>query len=224
MTFSSSLAEDRRPLILDTSVLVNLHACSYGECVLTAIENDIVVSDIVAGELEHETSRKNGEHSFLHDLTARGTVTVVGMTEADYELFATLSGGASSLGDGEAATIAIAANRRFRAVVDERKGRARGAALMNNEKLAWSIDLLRHPSVMESLGERLTADIVYLALRHGRMRIPTNSVDDVVALIGRDRALECTCLPNFKSLSQQGRARVQTETEPNVYKKRQNMD
>lgn len=87
--------------------------------------------DIVAAELEHETSRKNGDHGFLHGLIAGGKVTVAGMTDAEYELFATLSGGSPSLDDGEAATIAIAARRSLRAVVDERKGRIRAAALMD---------------------------------------------------------------------------------------------
>lgn len=200
MTFSSSLADDRRPLVLDTSVLINLHACTYGERVLTAIMNDIVVPNIVAGELEHETSRKNGDHSFLHGLIAGGKVTVAGMTDAEYELFATLSGGSPSLDDGEAATIAIAARRGFRAVVDERNGRTRAAALMDGVEPGWSLDLLRHPSVVQSLGENPAADVVYLALRHGRMRIPAECGDEIVELIGRERALECSCLPNFKNL------------------------
>ncbi len=224
MTFSSSLADDRRPLVLDTSVLVNLHACAHGERVLSVIENDIVIPDVVAGELEHETSRRNGQHSFLHDLTSRGKVTVVGMTEAEYKLFATLSGGPSSLDDGEAATIAVAANRSFRAVVDERKGRARAVTLMNREEPAWSLDLLRHPSVVQSLGGGLAANVVYLALRHGRMRIPPDCADDVVALIGRERSLACTCLPNFKSLSREAPAPIQTEAETNVRSRRHETD
>lgn len=201
MTFSSSLADDRRPLVLDTSVLINLHACTYGDRVLRAITNDIVVPDIVARELEHETSRKNGDHNFLHNLILGSKMTIANMTDAEYELFATLSGGSPSLDDGEAATIAIAARRGFRAVVDERKGRVRAAALMNDVEPGWSLDLLRHPSVVQSLGEHPAADALYLALRHGRMRIPAERRDEVVELIGRARALECPCLPNFRNLS-----------------------
>ena len=200
MTFSSSLTDDRRPLVLDTSVLINLHACTFGERVLAAIVNDIVVSDIVAEELEHETSRNSGDHSFLHSLIARGKVSVTGMADAEYELFATLAAGFRSLDDGEAATIAIAASRGFRAVIDERKGRARAAALMTGEEPGWSLDLLRHPSVLQALDELQASDAVYLALRHGRMRIPAQYGEYVVGLIGRERALECPCLPNFKNL------------------------
>lgn len=201
MTFSSFLANDYRPLVLDTSVSINLHACTYGERVLTAITNEIVVPDVVAGELEHETGWKTGDHSFLHGLIASGKVTVADMTDVEYDLFATLSGGSSSLDDGEAATIAIAACRGFRPVIDERKGRARAAALMDGAEPGWSLDLLRHASVVQSLGEHPAADAVYLALRHGRMRIPAECSDDIVELIGRARALECSCLPNFKNLS-----------------------
>ncbi len=58
------------PLVLDTSVLINLHACKYGERILAAIPSQILVPEIVAGELEHETSRTNGEHGFLYSLVA----------------------------------------------------------------------------------------------------------------------------------------------------------
>jgi len=224
MTFSSFLADDLRPLVLDTSVLINLHACTYGERVLTAITNDIVVPDLVARELEHETSRRNGDHSFLRGLIARGKVVEASMIEAEYELFATLSGGSPSLDDGEAATIAIAARRSFRAVVDERKGRVRAAAFMDGEEPGWSLDLLRHPSVVRSLGARLAADVVYLALRHGRMRIPAECGDEVVELIGRERALECSCLPNFKNLSREAALYVPTQAQASARQERRDTE
>jgi len=216
MTFSSSLADDRRPLVLDTSVLINMHACTYGERVLTNVDNDIVIHDIVARELEHETSRKNGDHGFLHALKASGKVTVTGMTSEECELFAILSSGSPSLDDGEAATIAIAVRRGFRALIDERKGRARAAALMDDKEPGWSLDLLLHPIVVESLGAHLVADAVYLALRFGRMRIPPERGDQVVKLIGLERALECTCLPNFKNLAAKVEIPTPMQAEANV--------
>lgn len=222
MTFSSSLADDRRALVLDTSVLINLHACTYGEHVLTAIANDIVVPDIVAGELEHETSRKNGDQGFLYDLIERGTVTIASMTDEELELFAALTAGSASLDDGEAATIAIAAIRGFRAVVDERKGRACAAVLMTGEEPGWSLDLLRHPSVLQSLDEFQAGDAVYLALRYGRMRIPAQYADSVVELIGRERALDCSCLPNFKSLLKE--AAVSSFSQPSMNQESKNSE
>ncbi|TIQ01773.1 MAG: DNA-binding protein, partial [Mesorhizobium sp.] len=85
MSCSSSLINIADPLVLDTSVLINLHACKYGERILSAIPNEVVVPEIVAGELEHETSRRNGEHPFLHGLVTSGIVTLAAMTDAEYE-------------------------------------------------------------------------------------------------------------------------------------------
>jgi predicted nucleic acid-binding protein len=182
MTFSSSLVNDPRPLVLDTSVLINLHACTYGERILAAIPNGIRVPQIVAGELEHETSRKNGEHNFLRRLINRDKVTVADMTDKEYELFAKLTSGSCSLDDGEAATIAIAAGRNLRPIIDEKKGRCRAATLMAGREPNWSLDLLRHPLVLQNLGDAHAADALYLALRDGRMRIPVKYSGYVVDL------------------------------------------
>jgi len=39
---------------------------------------------------------------------------------------------------------------------------------------------------------------LYLALRVGRMRIPEEHCDEVVKLIGIERAKECSCLPKHR--------------------------
>jgi hypothetical protein len=87
MSCSSSLTDIADPLVLDTSVLINLHACTYGERILMAIPNDILVPEIVAGELEHQTSRKNGEYGFLRALVASEFVTLTKLTDVEYEVF-----------------------------------------------------------------------------------------------------------------------------------------
>lgn len=80
MTYSNSLSDDTVPLVLDTSVLINLHASRCGIDILTSIPNPIVVANIVAGELENETSRRNGEEAFLRALSAAGHVTLVDLS------------------------------------------------------------------------------------------------------------------------------------------------
>lgn len=200
MTFSSSLADESRPLVLDTSVLINLHACTFGDRILMAIPNAIVVPQVVADELDTETGRRNGDHGFLHGLVAQGKISIVAMTDDEYELFAALTSGTPSLDDGEAATIAVAARRDFRAVIDERKGRAQAVTRMGGEEPGWTLDLLQHPAARGSLGDADMAEAVYLALREGRMRIPQEHGDAVVVLIGMERALHCSCLPNYKGL------------------------
>jgi len=198
MSYSSSLIDIPDPLVLDTSVLINLHACKDGERILTAIPNDVVVPETVAGELEHETSRRNGEHRFLHALVTGGIVTLTTMTDAEYEIFHELTSTSPSLDDGEAATIAIAAARHFLPVIDERIGRIRASALMKARTPGWSLDIFRHPTAIAVLGDQPAVEALYLALRDGRMRIPSESGDGVIALVGMERSRDCTCLPGYR--------------------------
>jgi len=90
MTFLSFLADERRPLVLDTSVLINLRACGYGERVLAALPNDIVVPEVVAWELRHEASQRNGGDGFVIALHADGRLRLVAMTDEECRLFGTL--------------------------------------------------------------------------------------------------------------------------------------
>lgn len=206
MTISSSLTNDETPVVLDTSVLINLHACTYGERILSALPHRIIVPQIVADELEHETSKANGEHGFLKDLVIAGTVDIVVMSDAEYDLYTRLITDPSSLDDGEAATIAIATSRSLIAVIDERKGRAKFSELNKQAVAGWSLDLMLHPDVRGSLGSNTSNEATYLALRDGRMRIPEEHCDHVVNLIGTCRAVDCTCLPGYRYRSRAWRS------------------
>ncbi|MBK9145177.1 MAG: DNA-binding protein [Candidatus Melainabacteria bacterium] len=181
--------------IIDTSVVINLHACANGERILSAIPCDFLVASVVEAELDNEISRTNGEYSFLEMLVARRIVTVADLMDDEIELFGDLI---AHLDDGEAATIAIAFHRQMTPVIDERKGRARATALGTLEP-AWSLELLRHPSVIQSLGHRQSIETLYLALREGRMRIPHERTEEVISLLGEERAKECTCLPGYRA-------------------------
>jgi predicted nucleic acid-binding protein len=206
MTCLSCLADDLTPLILDTSVLINLHACSYGEQILAAIPNEILVSDVVVRELNHETSHTNGENQFIRGLISHAVVTEIHLNDQSYEVYENLICGPSSLDDGEAATIAAAANLGFIPVIDERKGRARSKTLSGAKAAAWSLDLLLHRSVQTELGFSEYTKAIYLALHEGRMRIDEERCDAVVKLIGIERAIRCTSLPGFKTRSKGWRA------------------
>ncbi len=200
MTNPNPLNDVRHSLVLDTSVLINLHASTYGERVLHALPNDIVISRIAAEELEKETSRKGGERSFLTAMVGKGALTIADMTEDEYELFGNLVAGPPSLDDGEAATIAIATTRGLHPIIDERKGRTCAAAPPFSLRPCWSLNLFDHTSVVRSLGEQAAQDAIYLALRDGRMRIPAEQANMVIATIGLRRALDCSSLPGFKNL------------------------
>ncbi len=199
MTCLSSLSDTLTPLVPDTSVLINLHACTFGEQVLRAIPNDIVLPVTVAAELNHETSHANGENGFIQRLISENIVKVVQMDDEAVRLFETMIRSPGSLDDGEAATIAVAVSQGFLPIVDERKGRARAQDLMNGQAPAWSLDLLVHPAVQSELVGGACIDAVYLALREGRMRIDEERCDALVRLIGIERAKDCVSLPGYKA-------------------------
>lgn len=200
MNWSSSLISVEVPLVLDTSVLINLHASGSGALILSAIPNRVLVPQEVAAELDHDTSRENGEQGFLRDIVDSEIAVVEAMTNDEYELFLHLVTSSPSLDDGEAATIAIASKRELWPVLDERRGRIRACEYCGDGQPAgWSLDLLMHPLVSKALGQAPTLDAVFLALRDGRMRIPPESAELVIAAIGKARARECTCLPQYKN-------------------------
>ncbi len=198
MTYSSSLAGDLTPLVLDTSVLINLHASRSGDRILEALPNDVLVPEIVAAELERETAKTKGKQQFFRNLVARCNVGLIALNDCEYQVFGSLVSGSPSLGDGEAATIAIAVVRRHRPIIDERQGRLRVNADFSVESPGWSLDIFRHPRVVAALGAIDAANALYLALRDGRMRIHENHCDHVVSIIGLQRALECNSLPRYK--------------------------
>lgn len=203
MTYSTSPADDPTPLVLDTSVLINLYASTCGVEILSALPNEILVPEIVVSELEHETSKKNGEHQFIQELVASKNVRLIGLDQREYDVFEGLVSGTPSLDDGEAATIAIAACRRCLPVIDEKKGRQQAQAHIPDKQPGWSIDLIRHPEATAKLGAALSIDALYFALRDGRMRIHESHCDQVVSLIGIQRALKCKSLPGYKVRWQQ---------------------
>ena len=199
MIYSSILSNNTAALALDTSVLINLHACRRGVEILTAIPNRMFVTHIVARELNHETSRRNGEEAFLQALAAAGNITLVDLSDEEFETFFELTSSASSLDDGEAATIAISRGRGLIPVIDERRGRRRAKGIIGIDP-AWSLDLLSHPNTTASLGADFSVDALFLALCDGRMRIPPESAAEVVGVIGDHRARQCTCLPRYRHL------------------------
>lgn len=194
----ANFPNDAGPLVLDTSVLINLHASRAGEQILAALPHRLFVPEIVAAELEHETSRQNGEHSFLERLSRTGAVEIGALIGPEIELFTTLTAISPTLDDGEAATIAVGVTRSLVPVIDERKGRARAAALMPKHGALWSLDLFVHPQVSRALGAESVTTALFSALREARMRVPDDRCDEVVALIGHECALLCHSLPGTK--------------------------
>jgi predicted nucleic acid-binding protein len=199
MTCSSFLADTAETIILDTSVIINLHACGLGERILATVPNPVVLPQAVIGELERESKRSDAELAFAKGLVDRQIAELAWLDEHSFGIFERLISGSPSLGDGEAATIALASSKNAVPVIDERKGRNRAAALLSMSALPWSLDLLIHPALQAVFTEAERIEMLYDALRNGRMRIDDGRCDAVASFIGIQRALQCSSLPNFKT-------------------------
>jgi len=111
--------------------------------------------------------------------------------------FETLVVGAASetLDDGEAATIAYAAEVSAVALIDERKAIRLCGARFPDLRLGCTVDLFAHASVQSALGRARLADALYRALIDARMRVLPRHLNGIVELIGDERVAQCVSLP-----------------------------
>src|SRR6202043_2386181 len=93
----------------------------------------------------------------LQELVAAGHIEIVSLGDTGWEHFETLVVGhaAETLDDGEAATIAYAAERGAVAVIDERKGTRICAARFPSLGVISTVDVLLNPEVRLNLGDGL---------------------------------------------------------------------
>lgn len=114
-------------IVLDACVLLNLHATSRIAEILPALSSRVLVSSFVSAEaLWHETAAKGsgevtGRQTVTLDLLVQsGVIEIVELTAQEQKIFLVL---AQHLGDGEAASGAIAVERFGAVATDDRKAR-----------------------------------------------------------------------------------------------------
>lgn len=192
------------PLIVDTSAVINLIATGCALTIISAVPNRVVVVDVIPAELETGRARGRKDSDGLAELVAACLVEVVTLGDIASQYFEELVVGpaAATLDDGEAATIAYAAEHAGIAVLDEKKATRLCAQRFPELRLGCTVDILAHPEVQVSLGRETLADAVFKALYHGRMRVFSHHVEWVVGLIGTDQAAVCASLPKSARLPQ----------------------
>lgn len=211
-----SLIDPLIPLVADASTVINLVATGYAPTILAALPNPIVVVDIIPGELDTGRSRGRPHADRFQDMVAAGNIAIVTLGETGWQHFEMLVAGAASetLDDGEAATIAYAAEQGAVVILDEKKGTRICAARFPTMCFISTLDVLLHPKVREALGADALADAVFAALRDARMAVFPCHRDEVLQLIGPERAVRCSSLS--KGLRVSDRAEPQTEIEHGV--------
>ena len=196
MTFSSCLNKEDSQIALDSSVVINLLATGEAIAILEAVALPTIVADSVVREIGRGNVTGRPELVQLDALIASDLMRVVRPEGRALELFVGLVSGSTveSLGDGEAATIALAHETKSLAAIDEKKATRIVTSRFTGIRVATTIDLLAHSAVESGLGRERLADATLQALRVARMQVREHQFDWIVDLIGPENVPNCPSL------------------------------
>ncbi len=194
-------------LVLDASVVINLNATGCVRRILDAIPNPIVILEVVLRELETGRVKGRTDADTVGDLVKSGCVQLAALSpECESNFLALVAGsGATTLDDGEAATIAWSVAHGGIPIIDEKKGSAICRDRFPHLKLGTTIDIFAHEQVQSAFVKADLADSIFNALTLARMRVHDKDMAWVIGMIGPERASICNSLPRSK------RAKVVTE-------------
>lgn len=200
MTLSRFFVDSPTMLIADASAVINLIATQQDETILQAIPHSFLVTDNAWAELEQGSRKGYREASRLAELASDGLARRVFIGDGGLSAYEDLISGstASTLDDGEAATIAYACEVAGMVLVDERKARTICGCRYPKVEVVSSVELLLHPHMRRALGKEAQAEAVFSALKEARMHVPAEHVSSVISLIGVGRAKLCSSLPRIR--------------------------
>lgn len=196
MTFSSCLINQRNAIVLDASVIINLLATGHADTILRALATPLYVTDYVVREIEQGAVNGRPEPALLAELISDQVLIVEELAGAALEDFFGMVSGhtSSSLGDGEAATLALAYRNELSAAIDEKKATRVAAERFESLKLITTVDFLAYAPVRSSLGNEVLAKATLLALKHARMQVREHQFDWIAQLIGVENVATCPSL------------------------------
>jgi predicted nucleic acid-binding protein len=180
----NSLTEPSALLVLDASGVISLNATGCVTTIVRALSQRIVVTEAVQAELALGRSSGHRDADFLNDLVEGGLVEVAGLGEAGLAHFEALVAGPAidTLDDGEAASIACAAERQGAVILDDAKAIRLCAREFPSIRIGCTVDLLSDPRLAETLSRSDLAEAVFQALHRGRMRVFPRHVDWVIGV------------------------------------------
>lgn len=202
MTFSSCLTNQKTALVLDASVVINLLATGHASTILQALAVPLIVTDSVVREIGRGTANDRPEPALLAELISNQVLEINELAGTALENFFDMVSGhtSNSLGDGEAATLALAYSNGFSAAIDEKKATRIAAERFEALKLVTTIDILAYEPVRESLGNEVLASATLRSLRQARMQVREYQFDWVAQLIGIENVGTCPSLKRHAKL------------------------
>lgn len=168
-------------LVIDTSIWINLLATQRTWAIIRCLSTTCAAPEQVVGEVQRDPI--SGRHYPLdsHPLRGRSELEIVDLQGASADLFCGLVGNAivKNLGDGEAASIAIAADRGWAVAIDERKARRLVRERFPGVPFISTFELLSLPEVERCLGRNARDIAIADAKRFGRMHVPRDVLPSV---------------------------------------------
>lgn len=176
------------PRTLDASSVISLLAIEteLARAILSARGGAFVVTTEVMAEVQRDPRVPGQPASTRLKMLSDSLIERVTLGPSIAERFVELSA-LPKMGNGEASVLAYAEAMSGIAVLDDDDGRS---GLVRVE-LEWTIDLLLHDLARQRIGAKQLADAVHDAGKLGRMRFPAHRRNEVIALIGEERAREC---------------------------------
>ncbi|MFB9980650.1 hypothetical protein ACFSQQ_00650 [Mesorhizobium kowhaii] len=196
MSLSAFPADPDAILIADANVVIGLNASGHAGRIIELTRRRIIVPDNAGNELAIGARFGHDDGAQLEALVAEGLVERMMLDRTALATYEALIDGThgDTLDDGEAATIAIAVRLGGVAVLDERKARRMCAqhfpAIVQGCTAQWLLGAA-------ALGRAAHAEAMVNALQKGRMLVPSEFLNDVVALIGQEAAGACPSLPRL---------------------------
>lgn len=196
MSLSAFSADPEAILIADASVVIGLNASGHAGRIVELSRSRVIVPDNAGNELAIGARFGHDDGAQLDALVAQGLVERMMLDRTALATYEALIDGTygDTLDDGEAATIAIAVRHGGVAVLDERKARRMCAqhfpTIVQGCTAQWLLGAA-------ALGRVAHAEAMVNALQKGRMRVPSEFLNDVLGLIGQQAAGTCPSLPRF---------------------------
>ena len=203
MTFSSCLIKDDTGIVLDASVIINLLATDRASEIVRSLGTTVVTTESVAREIQRGGALGRREYSGLNELIEKNVIEVCELGERSTEIFFGLVSGsaANSLGDGEAATLALSEERRYVAAIDERKATRMASEGFPLLKVATTIDILSYAGAQGGVSKDALSESVLSALKVAKMQVWDHQFEWVVNLIGLEAAKTCSTLRRHVRMS-----------------------
>lgn len=157
--------------VLDTSVWINLLATEKANRIIEALGKAIVLPPQVLRELRYDPVSNRPFDNLDHPALKIPLVKRSALVGDEIALFLDLVAASrpNGLGDGEAASIAIAVHRRAVIAVDETKARRIISERFPTLSIVRSVDILNDESIIRALGVAEAQECFAKACRFGRM-------------------------------------------------------